>query len=307
MKIFGLCGAFVVGFCLTGVAPAAAQMVLPLWTQGAPEPAGDVGPEHDATKPTDKLVGGRRIIALASVSVPTLTLYRADGAGKRPAALVFPGGGYGILAYDLEGTEVCAWLNSIQVTCVLVKYRVPFKGHYPERSEDLEDAQQAMRLTRMHAEEWGIDPKRVGVVGFSAGGHLAAVLSNHFDFVPTGNAVREHGGVDPTVSARPDFAMLIYPAYLEPWPDISKVAPEVLPTAATPPTFLLQAEDDPVHEENSLVYFQALKSAKVEAELHLYAKGGHGYGLRPVPNDPITLWPALAETWLRTIRVLEAR
>ena len=145
-----------------------------------------------------------------------------------------------------------------------------------------------MRLTRMHAEEWGIDPKRVGVVGFSAGGHLAAVLSNHFDFVPTGNAVKEHGGVDPTVSARPDFAMLIYPAYLEPWPDISKVAPEVLPTAATPPTFLLQAEDDPVHEENSLVYFQALKSAKVEAELHLYAKGGHGYGLRPVPNDPIS-------------------
>ena len=130
------------------------------------------------------------------------------------------------------------------------------------------------------------------------------MLCNHFDYVPAGDAVKEHGGVDPSVSARPDFAMLIYPAYLVPWPDVSKLSPEVQPTGTTPPTFLVQAEDDPIHEENALVYFQALKEAKVQAELHIYANGGHGYGLRQT-RWPITLWPALAETWLRTNRVLE--
>jgi acetyl esterase/lipase len=287
----------------------ALQSTIPLWLHGAPEPATLSGPERDATLPTDALIAGRRIIKLTNVTEPTLTVYRS-GAANSPAVLVFPGGGYQLLAYDLEGTEVCAWLNSIQVTCVLVKYRVPYDGHYPERSEDLEDAQQAMRLTRAHAAEWNIDAKRVGALGFSAGAHLVAVLSNHFDFIPQdptrAAAITAHGGLHAAISARPDFALLLYPAYLVHWPDKTTLAPEAVPSTSTPPTFLLQAEDDPVHEENALVYFQALKEGKVAAELHIYAEGGHGYGLRPTAH-PITHWPILAETWLRTIHVLSAK
>lgn len=286
---------------------SAQQIMLPLWTYGAPEASAVTGPERDINSPSDALIAGRKIIKITNVSEPTLTVYKAAAAGNgSPAVLVFPGGGYQILAYDLEGTEVCTWLNSIHVTCVLVKYRVPYDGHYPERTEDLEDAQQAMRLTRGHAAEWGIDAKRIGVLGFSAGGHLAAVLSNHFDFAPDAAkaaALAQHGGINASVSARPDFAFIIYPGYLVHWPDKTAIAPEARPSASTPPTFLLQAEDDPVHEENALAYFQALKDANVPAEIHIYAQGGHGYGLRPT-ELPITHWPLLAEAWLRTIHVL---
>ena len=291
---------------LTGCIPvvAAQQLTIPLWSHGAPEASNVKAPERDITKPTDPLIAGRRIIKIANVTEPTLTVYKANAATNSGAAvLVFPGGGYQILAYDLEGTEVCAWLNSIHVNCVLVKYRVPYEGHYPERSEDLEDAQQAMRITRNHAAEWGIDPKRIGALGFSAGAHLATVLSIHSDFVPKTEAVKQHGGLDSAISARPDFALILYPGYLVHWPDKTTIAPEAAPTASTPPTFLLQAEDDPVHEENALLYFQALKEANVPAELHLFPQGGHGYGLRPTAL-PITHWPALAETWLRSIHVL---
>ena len=287
------------------LAPAAfaQQVTLLLWTHGAPEPTTAKGPERDIDKPTDALIAGRKIIRLTDVSEPTLAVYKADSPNA-PAVLVFPGGGYQILAYDLEGTEVCTWLNSIHVTCVLVKYRVPYDGHFPDRTEDLEDAQQAMRMTRKHAAGWGIDPKRIGVLGFSAGAHLAVVLSIHSDFEPKTSAVKEHGGLDASISARPDFAFIIYPGYLVHWPDKNIIAPEAMPNASTPPTFLLQAEDDTVHEENSLTYFQVLKDAKVPAELHLFAQGGHGYGLRPT-DLPITHWPKLAETWLHTIHVLD--
>ncbi|NYF79695.1 alpha/beta hydrolase [Granulicella arctica] len=282
-----------------GVAASAQQVKLPLWSHGAPGSLTITGTEHDATTEKDALVAGRKLMHLTDVSEPSLAVYKAGV--DRPAVVVFPGGGYRILAYDLEGTEVCAWLNSIHVACVLVKYRVPVDGHFPAHVEDLEDAQQAMRLTRLHAKEWGIDAKRVGALGFSAGAHLVAVLSNHFDFA--GPGVEEHGGVGSGVSARPDFAFVLYPGYLANPPDLMKLAAEAQPSVATPPTFLLQAEDDPVHEENVLVYFQALKEAKVPAELHVFAKGGHGYGLRAT-ELPVTHWPVLAEEWLKTIGVL---
>jgi len=160
---------------------------------------------------------------------------------------------------------------------------------------DLEDAQQAMRLTRSHAVEWGIDSHRIGALGFSAGGHLVAVLSNHADF-------KRPGGPDNPIDARPDFAFILYPGYVAD-PTLSKLSAGVQPTANTPPTFLLQAEDDPAHEENVLLYFQAMKEVKAPAELHVFAQGGHGYGLRPTAQ-PVTRWPALAETWLHTIHVL---
>lgn len=267
----------------------AQQVTLPLWPSGTPEPWHVDGPERDVTKPSDPQPGGRRVIRLADISKPTLAVYApAESKNSGAAALVFPGGGYQRLAYDLEGTEVCDWLNSIGMTCILVKYRVPVKTHYPDSMVDLEDAQQAMRLTRVHASEWHIDSNRVGVIGFSAGAHLAAVLSNHPD------------------NARPNFAMLIYPAYLRDTANPNQIAPSVQPSANTPPTFLVQAEDDPVHEENALLYFQALKEAKVPAELHIFAQGGHGYGLRQT-NLPVTHWPTYAETWLHTIHVLGNR
>ena len=285
----------------------AQQVTMPLWSHGAPEARTTKGAERDITAPSDALIAGRKIIKLTDVAEPTLAVYKAEASTNSGAAvLVFPGGGYSVLAYDLEGTEVCTWLNTIHVNCVLVKYRVPYDGHYPERNEDLEDAQQAMRMTRSHAAEWGIDPKRIGVLGFSAGAHLAVVLSNHFDFEPKTAAVKEHGGLDAGISARPDFALILYPGYVEHWPDVIHIAPEAQPTASTPPTFLLQAEDDHVHVENSLVYFHALKDANIPAEMHLYAQGGHGYGLRST-DKPITHWPVLAEMWLRTIKVLDAK
>ena len=281
---------------------------LPLWPHGAPETVTMPGPEQDAVKPTDRLVDGRPFIHLANISSPTIAVYKPAAAQDTGAAVILlPGGSYRMLAYDLEGTEACTWLNSIGITCVLTKYRVPIPGpsptvfgHYPDHTEDLEDAQQAMRLTRTHAAEWKIDPSRVGVMGFSAGGHLAVILSNHAGFRYKGES-----DADAAINTHPDFAIVIYPAYLTD-AALTKLMPETTPTTNTPPTFLVQAEDDPVHEENALLYFQGLKTAKVPAELHLFAQGGHGYGLRPGPL-PITHWPEFAATWLHTIKVLPAQ
>jgi acetyl esterase/lipase len=281
----------------------AQQQTLPLWPAGVPDPQ-IAGPEKDATLPSDKLVAGKVLAHLTNVRNPTIAVYPPTAVPNTGAAVVvFPGGGYRILAYDLEGTEVCTWLNSIGVTCVLAKYRVPFKQHFPEEVADLEDAQQAMRLTRLHAADWHINPDKIGVLGFSAGGHLAVVLGNHPSFKRPGGDFK--GSVDSRISARPDFAVIIYPGYLASEPALSTLSPGIDPSADTPPTFLLQAEDDPVHVENALVYYRALKDLKVPAELHVFSEGGHGYGLRPT-NLPVTHWPDLVTTWLHTIHVLES-
>lgn len=278
----------------------AQQVTLPLWVNGTPEPYNGA-PEADITKPSDRLVEGRPLAHLTNISKPTLAFYPAPASSNTGATIVvFPGGGYRILAYDLEGTEVCTWLNSVGVNCALVKYRVPIEKHFPDDTSDIEDAQQAMRITRSHAAEWHLDSKRIGVLGFSAGGHLVVVLGNHPDFKRANELVS-----DTSVSARPDFVVGIYPAYLTDAPALTQLARGIDPSANTPPTFLLQAEDDPVHEENVLVYFQALKQLKVPAELHVYAEGGHGYGLRPSAL-PVSRWPALVETWLHTIHILSS-
>ena len=190
--------------------------------------------------------------------------------------LVFPGGGYNILALDLEGTEICEWLNTLGVTAVLVKYRVPARAGQPRYAAPLQDAQRAIGMVRQRAGELGLDVKRIGVLGFSAGGHLAAAASTNF-------GSRTYDAVDAadTVSCRPDFTVLIYPAYLTVKEQGDKVAPELKVTGDTPPTFLVQTEDDGVRVETSLFYYAALRNAKVPAEMHLYPTGGHGYGLRP--------------------------
>jgi acetyl esterase/lipase len=279
--------------------PPADKPTLTLWPSGAPGPQTATGPEHDTTRPTDNLIAGRPLMRIGEVADPTITLYSAPADHHTGAAVVvFPGGGYQILAIDLEGTEVCDWLNSIGVDCVLLKYRVPGTGPYPNSAAALQDAQRAVGMVREHAPEWKIDPSHVGVLGFSAGGHLAAALSTHYDqrLYPLMDAADQQ-------SCKPDFAIVIYPGYLALSEKNFEFNPDIPVTAAVPPTFLVQAEDDPVHVENAIEYFMQLKKAGVPAELHVFSKGGHGYGLRPT-NLPITHWPELATSWLHTIGVL---
>ncbi|MFZ0593923.1 MAG: alpha/beta hydrolase, partial [Bryobacteraceae bacterium] len=270
-----------------------------LWPGEPPGPKATTNPEVNTTKPSDHLTGGKTVIRLGNITVPTSTFYPAPARTNTGAAVVvFPGGGYRILAWDLEGTEICEWLNSIGVNAVLVKYRVPEPNGIPRYQEPLADAQRAIGVTRLHASEWKIDPNRVGVIGFSAGGDLAALVSNTFEnrtYTPVDQADSQ--------SCRPDFVMLIYPAYLVPQVDSEQLAPELHVSAETPPTFLVQTEDDPIHVENSLFYYVALKRAKVPAEMHLYSKGGHGYGLRHTDLE-VTTWPTLATEWLRSRGVL---
>ncbi len=292
------CSALSILFLAAGAAFAAAP--IPIWPNGAPGETGAIGAEHDTTKPTDNLVAGKPVIRLGNVSTPTITLYRAPKEKDTGAAvIVFPGGGYNILAMDLEGTEVCGWLNSIGVNCALLKYRVPARPGGPRYAAPLQDAQRAIGLVRYHAREWQLDPQRIGVLGFSAGGHLAAAVSTNFE-------KRTYDAVDDAdkVSCRPDFAVLIYPAYLTAKDDLKSLAPELTVRADTPPAFLTQTEDDPVHVECSLVYYQALKAAKVSAEMHLFPVGGHGYGLRPT-SAKVTTWPQLAAQWMESRGLLK--
>ncbi len=236
-----------------------------------------------------------------------MTIYAPQGKNTGTAVVVFPGGGFEVLAIDLEGTEVCDWLVSEGITCVLLKYRVPsvpYDRHCKCRPDDfalsvpaLEDAQRALRLVRFHAVRWHIDPHRIGVLGFSAGGYLVAEVSTNFKrqlYKPVDAADKQ--------SDRPDFAMAIYPGHLA--TNGGALNPNVPVSPDTPPTFLVQAEDDYTDGvSQSLAYYTALAKARVPAEMHLYAHGGHAFGLRRT-RLPITGWPALAENWLRAIGVV---
>jgi Esterase/lipase len=287
--------------------PAAGNTQISIWPGATPDAHQVPGPE--TAKVSDKLLAGKPVTAVTNVTRPTMTVYAPKGKNTGVAVVVFPGGGFHILAMDLEGTEACDWLTSRGITCVLLKYRVPSAPYewqcdcrphnFALSVPSLEDAQRTMRLVRSHAAQWHIDPHKVGVLGFSAGGFLAAEISTNFArrlYAPVDAADRE--------SARPDFAMPIYPGHLA--TDDDKFNANVPVSRDTPPTFLVQAEDDYVDGVNqSLAYYIALKNAKVPAEMHLYAHGGHAFGLRPTA-DPITRWPALAETWLSTIGMIPA-
>jgi acetyl esterase/lipase len=290
----------------SGWPPSPDHMTMNLWP-GAPPGAPVNLPSESSTTTGHGSIAGRPTLWVSNVTTPTITLYKAKNAGNAPgpAIVVFPGGAYRILAIDLEGTEVCDWLTSAGVNCVLLKYRVPDSGPYssanPRSSAALQDVQRAMGLVRQHAAEWGIDPNRVGVLGFSAGGHLSSAISNIYEhrlYAPVDDADK--------LSCRPDFSVVVYPGYLALAEQNYAPNPEIHPTANTPPTFIVQAEDDSAHVENALLYFQELKNAKAPAELHLYTQGGHGYGLRRTAL-PVTAWPALVETWLHTIDVLPAK
>jgi len=257
------------------------------------------GPKH--------LVAGKPWLVVEHVSRPTMTVYSPRGRNTGAAIIVFPGGGFEILAIDLEGTEVCDWLTSKGITCVLLKYRVPaprsapYWGAYPQSPIALEDAQRTISLVRFHASEWHIDPHRIGVLGFSAGGHLVAATSVHFD-------KRLYAEIDKAdqQSCRPDFAVALYPGHLHVKEGTLELNPDVSShiTAKTPPTFLLQNENDNVDSVwDSLAYYAGLKKAGVPVEFHSYAEGGHAFGLRRT-QYPATAWPQLVETWLHTIGAL---
>jgi acetyl esterase/lipase len=284
----------------SGWPPTAGHATIAVWPGAAPGAVANPPAEADTTTAKDNLIAGRPVVRLGNVSTPTLTLYQPKGQNTGAAVVVFPGGGYKILAIDLEGAEVCDWLNSAGITCLVLKYRVPASGPYPKSAAALEDAQRALGLVRLHAADWGVDPNRIGVLGFSAGAHLAAALSTHFDQ----RLYKPLDAADKT-SCRPDFAVIVYPGYLALANKDFAPNPDIVPTEKTPPQFIVQAEDDPVHVENAMVYFMALKNAKVAAELHIYAEGGHGCGLRRTAL-PVTTWPQAVETWLRTIKILPA-
>lgn len=293
-----------------GWQPKPGHNQIPLWSKKVPSPVLVSGPET-VTRNTKSLVAGKPWTKVTNVSRPKITVYPPRSKSTRAAVLVFPGGGYKILAIDLEGTEICDWLTSLGITAVLVKYRVPTPkvGRYGESVQALQDAQRAISLVRSRASALNIDSNKIGVIGFSAGGHLVAAVSNRFDrrSYPPRDAVDR-------VSCRPDFGIALYPGHLTIWqpddpetwknPTDLKLNPNIRVTSRTPPTLIVRAENDPVDDvRNSLAYFLALKNAKVPAEMHFYAEGGHAYGLRRT-SKPITEWSAVAEKWLRTIRML---
>jgi Esterase/lipase len=285
--------------------PTPGHVQIPIWPSTPPDARPAKKPE-DMQLDTKELVAGKPWTVVENVSQPTMTVYSPTGKNTGAAVVVFPGGGYEILAIDLEGSEVCDWLTAKGITCVLLKYRVPaprsspYFGAYPQSPIALEDAQRTLGLVRLHAAEWHIDPHKVGVLGFSAGGHLVAATSVHFQqrlYPPIDAADKE--------SCRPDFAVALYPGHLSMRGPLN-LNPDIAShiTAQTPPTFLLQNEDDNVDNVNdSLSYYIGLKKAGVPVEMHLYAHGGHAFGLRPT-KFPATHWPELVETWLGTIGMI---
>src|ERR1700719_591234 len=336
--IFALCVVFAFGGVSaqqTTWQPSPGHTQVPIWPGAAPDAQPAAGPEVAKTTGKEFLVAGRPVVGVSNVSRPTMTVYSPERKNTGAAVVVFPGGGYEDLAIDLEGTEVCDWLTSRGITCVLLKYRVPGEGlypklapypksgPYPESPMALEDAQRTVGLVRLHAAQWHIDPHKIGVLGFSSGGHLSAAMSTHFDkrLYPAVDAADKQ-------SCRPDFAVAIYPGHLSlsaaEWdanqgarkfairkPEHETMAdkqfglnPDIPVTRQTPPTFLVQAEDDDVDNVNdSLAYYIALKKAEIPVEMHSYAQGGHAFGLRRT-KFPITGSPQLVETWLGTIEMI---
>ncbi len=282
---------------------------IPLW------PAGLVIQRPESDRPEEvgngsRLVAGRPWTWATYVSRPTMTIYQPKGRSTRAAILVLPGGGYAAVAMDLEGTEICDWITQQGMTCILLKYRVPQAWrHGKDRIEraprvqlPLQDAQRAIGLLRHRAASYGIDPRKIGVIGFSAGGHLAAAESNA--------EKRTYGPVDAAdrESSLPDFAILLYPGHL--WDESSprpglQLSPWVEISAEAPPTLLIHAMNDSTDDvRHSMAYGRALNDVGVPVDMRLYAEGGHAFGIRRT-DAPITReWPEVAIKWLQNTGVL---
>lgn len=262
-----------------------------LWPRGLP-----AGAKPLDAKRIEELKGKLTEERIYYVETPSITVYRAsDETANGCAVVVCPGGGYNILAWPKEGLEVAEWFNSIGVTAVVLKYRVPRRDPENPHVEPLEDAQRALRLVRRNATEWGVDPDRVGILGFSAGGHLTAMTGMHW----------RKAAYDPIdeadeLSCRPDFICPIYAAYLGPdYNDrVAELGSLVKVDEKTPPTFMAVTADDAYRGVQAALLFVELKKANVPAELHIYSKGGHGYGIRP-SAQPISTWHHRLEVWLK--------
>jgi acetyl esterase/lipase len=300
MRLRTVLAAALLLFASANASAADPTETLNLWPAKPPGETKELPAESDLTKETDDLIAGRRLQRIGNVSTPTLAIYRPAPEKDTGAVVVIcPGGGHHILAYDLEGTEVAEWLNSIGVTGIVLKYRVPARD--PERrwSAAVQDAQRAVSVVRSKAEEWKIDPARIGILGFSAGGETAGLTAILED--------RQYDKIDDidAVSSRPDFAVLVYAGGMTE-KDNKALKPYVKVTSQTPPMFLVHAIDDPVPVANSLLLTAALKEANVPAELHVYSTGGHGYGLRRT-EQPVTAWPDRCTDWLRESGYLEKK
>lgn len=271
----------------------APSLVLPLWSGPAPgEPA-------VAEKP-EQMITTNGVTRANDVSVPTLAVYQPPaGTATGTAVIVCPGGGYSILAWDLEGTEVVRWLNSCGVTAILLKYRCPVRHGRPRHEAGLQDLQRALSLARSNAAAWGFRPERIGALGFSAGGNCVALAS-------AGVLPRLYAPLDASdlAACRPDFSVMVYPAWLVEYGTLG-LLPEVVPDAGAPPAFLAHAHDDGHSSESSIAYYLALKRLGIAAELHVYASGGHGFGLRPSAH-PVHAWPERCREWLAARGLLAA-
>jgi acetyl esterase/lipase len=309
MKRIAAAVSLIIGLCVARPAVAADNpLVVELWSGKAPNETGNIGAEKfrmspkldrkqvEVTEPT-------RMVT--NVTKPTITIYRpAKDKDTGTALLICPGGGYWNLYWQLEGEEVAAWLNSLGVTGIILKYRVPRRPGEPKGEParlPLQDAQRAVSLVRSKAKEWGINPARIGMVGFSAGGHLAIATATSFD-------KRSYEPIDDVdkVTCRPDFAILVYPGYLKA-KDKDELAPGLRIPAGAPPVFLAHGGDDIVSSpEHSVVLYLALKRAGVPAELHVYAGAAHDFGVRP-SEHPCSAWMQSCANWLRYQGFLKAR
>ncbi len=268
---------------------AADKPVIKLWPDGLPEGSDQIPPDRAAA--ARKKTTEERI---AFVDSPSITLFRAPRDKANGCGLIIcPGGGYNILAWPKEGLEIAEYFNSVGVTCAVLQYRVPRRNPDLPHAEPLQDAQRAIRVMRTRAKEWGIDSKRVGILGFSAGGHLTTMAGLHWS-KPTYSRVDDADDL----SARPDFICPIYPAYYAdenkpgPLSDLMKVTKE------TPPTFIAVTNDDKLRGYNAAQFYIELKKVGVSAELHIYHKGGHGYGIRP-SDKPVSTWHHRCAEWMK--------
>jgi acetyl esterase/lipase len=247
------------------------------------------GEAKDKHEPVTAPSRNDNVLRYEEITNPALEIFLAGGTGKTsPAVIVCPGGGYNVLAYNKEGTEIATWLNRQGISAFVLQYRVPQK-----KEGALQDIQRAIRLVKSNAEKWAIDSGRLGIIGFSAGGSLCARAGTMFNkktYAPVDNC--------DSLSCRPSFAMLIYPAYLDQGPDFS-LTPELTLSREMPPMFIFQTADDNL-ANSSLVMAAALRKMKIPVELHLLPQGGHGYGMRP-GNPAAETWPGLAEKWLKSV------
>ena len=267
---------------------------LPLWQGEVPgEKDQKIGEEKVADKNNDG------ITRTSNVSKPTITIYPAPSDKTNGAAvIVAPGGGYGILASKHEGTDVCEWLNDLGVTAILLKYRVPRRANLAKHYAPMQDAQRAVSMVRSMTSEWEIDPQRIGFMGFSAGGHLtAAVITSNGSVTFPKEDIDKHSPV-------PNFGLLIYPAYLKSKEDPNKLVPEVSVDEKTPPSFVVIAHGDSQFVEGAALYYLAMQRAKRQCELHIYGKGGHGYGMKDIP-ERVGEWTTQAGGWMKEMGLLE--